>query len=117
MAGEITLNGSVQLKKGKINEPGITVKSLKVDQAGNGYQGNTLQLLVGIDTVVPVTLLTTPGIWQVRHTGTTGTLEVGPESGGVIVPLDKLNPARLVSEKLCPKPSFSKARGYANLVC
>lgn len=92
MVNEITTSSSVKVKKGLVDKNGIPVKSKKINQAGTGYTGDTLTLAVGVDTVIPVGNLTTPGIWQVRHSGSAGTLEVGPEDTGAIVPLDELNP-------------------------
>lgn len=92
MAGEITITSSVRVIKVPIDQNGIQVTNEKVDQSGSGYVGDTLTLAVGVDTVIPFTNLTVPGIWQVRHSGILGgTLDVGPESGGVIIPLDNLN--------------------------
>lgn len=100
MAKELSITNSIQLTNGEIKGQGIVVSGTQFDQTGNGYQSGSLTLSAGVDTVVPVNELTTPGLWVIQHAGSAGTLEIGPESGGVIVPLDKLKPGEVASGRI-----------------
>ena len=92
MSNEIKIINTILLNKGESKNQGLTVDD-KFTQTGNGYQGTTLNLTAAADTVVPVDKLTTGTYWNVKVTSldSGASVQVGPESGGVIIPLDELD--------------------------
>lgn len=109
MANEISYNISLSCAKGFESEafkPG----ALAADKATIGAEGNT-QIIGTSDEVVSFGDLAAARWCALRNLDTTNYVDIGPESGGAIVPLIRLKPGEAC---LFPLKPSAVLRGQAN---
>jgi len=99
---DILITNTININKGTIRDRGLKVNNLVLSQTGSGYQSGTLDIGAGVTVDLPIDELTTAGVWnlQVSEAATGATLQVGPNNGGAILPMDELNETEVASGRI-----------------
>ena len=93
MANEITATSSLQLAKGNdtFKTDGGSPSTERWDQTGTG-RFNRVVTVPAADTAITLDDITTPGWARFRNLDATNYVEWGPNSGGSIVPIGRMEP-------------------------
>ena len=92
MANEISINCTVKLVNGDLNDPGPNIGTNQITQALQLLWKDVVTLTAGADTAIAPAGLTTFGICYLVNLDQTNYVEWGPDSGGAIKIVGQLNP-------------------------
>lgn len=89
---DITLNDTININKGEIKDQGLAAQNIRLSQTGTGFQAGEITIGAGVTVDLPVDNLTTPGryVIQLTEVATGASLQVGPDNGGSILPMDEV---------------------------
>lgn len=99
MANEITITGNLSCTNGTFSFA-TRESSKQANQSAVGGGGPGVVSCTTSDTVVTLGNLTTPGWGFIKNLDSTNYVEIGPTSGGAIVPFIKLLPGEFAIFRL-----------------
>jgi len=115
MSQEITLTASLAVSNGSYKDS-MTPSTLKINQTNQlGLSGS--KSFSTSDTAFTTTGLTTLGLMMIQNLDPTNYIDIGPDSGGAIIPFIRLKAGEFAVFRLKPGITFRTQANTAAVIC